>query len=218
MFTDRDIGEAFAARQGRAMPSQVRQMLLGRQSDLREELLRLLPERPHPIAIQRWSARRVGRILLFVVGSCIAVLVFIANVAPLQNSEINSTAIGADSLSCEDRPRQAAGHLVMAQSVPSASKLPCLKLVPVGWGLRGANSRNGASWFSLDSDRVGPNAVTVRLTRSCDVRKATRVPSDEPGTRRFEQIESIRDDHHGRGGYVGVSLLRLSGRLRHLPV
>jgi tRNA A-37 threonylcarbamoyl transferase component Bud32/membrane-associated phospholipid phosphatase len=192
MFTERDIGEAFAARQGRAMPSQVRQMLLGRRPDLREEFLRLLPERPHPIAIQRWSVRRVGRILLVVVGSWIAVTVFIFNMAPLQNSEINSTAIGGDSLSCEGGPRQAAGRLAMAQSVPSASKLPCLKLLPVGWAWRGANSRNGASWFSLDSDRVGIHAVTVRLTSSCDIRHTTRVPSDHPGTRRYQEVIDIQ--------------------------
>jgi tRNA A-37 threonylcarbamoyl transferase component Bud32/membrane-associated phospholipid phosphatase len=200
MFTDGDIGEAFAARQGRAMPSQVRRMLLGRRSDLREEFLRLLPERPHPIAIQRWSARRVGRILLFVVGSCIAVLVFISNMAPLQNSEINSTAIGyGGSMRCEDRPRQAVRLLVMAQSVPSASKLPCLEPLPAGWSVSEVNSRNGASWFSLNSDRVGIHAVTVRLTSSCDVRRTTMVPSDHPGTRRYQEVIDIQPGRRYQG-------------------
>jgi hypothetical protein len=42
-------------------------MLREQGRDLHAEFLRLLPERPRPIRIQRWSARRVGLLLLVVV-------------------------------------------------------------------------------------------------------------------------------------------------------
>ena len=41
-------------------------MLREQGRDLHAEILRLLPERPWPIRIQRWSARRVGLLLLVV--------------------------------------------------------------------------------------------------------------------------------------------------------
>jgi membrane-associated phospholipid phosphatase/tRNA A-37 threonylcarbamoyl transferase component Bud32 len=198
IFTEREISEAFAARQGRAMPSQVRQMLLARHPDLRLQFLRLLPERPRPIAIQRWSARRIGFILLLVAGLFLAVLALLLNVAPLQNSEINSTAIGHPPI-CKGSGRQTASLLIMAQSVPSASKLPCIELLEAGWSVSQVNSRDGASWFSLDSDRVGLSAVTIRLTRFCQFGRVTMVPSDDSGTRRFQEVISIEPGRRYRG-------------------
>ncbi|MGH9005591.1 MAG: RIO1 family regulatory kinase/ATPase, partial [Acidimicrobiia bacterium] len=59
-FSVEEITEAFAVRQGRAMPSQVRQLLSGPAADLHAEFVRLLPSPPRPIRVQRWSARRVG--------------------------------------------------------------------------------------------------------------------------------------------------------------
>ena len=59
-FTVQEISEGFAAARGLALPSQLRRMLREQGRDLHTEFLQLLPERPHPIRIQRWSARRVG--------------------------------------------------------------------------------------------------------------------------------------------------------------
>jgi hypothetical protein len=42
------------------MPSQLRKTMRDQGRDLHADFLRLLPERPPPIAIQRWSIRRVG--------------------------------------------------------------------------------------------------------------------------------------------------------------
>ena len=59
-FNDDEIAEAFAATSGITMPSQLRREMRVQGRDLHAEFLRLLPERPPPIAIQRWSIRRVG--------------------------------------------------------------------------------------------------------------------------------------------------------------
>jgi hypothetical protein len=54
--------------------------------------------------------------------------------------------------------------------------------------------RNGRVRFALNSDRVGMHAVQVVLERTCQLEgaKVTRVPSDEPGTRRYERIGEVR--------------------------
>jgi tRNA A-37 threonylcarbamoyl transferase component Bud32/membrane-associated phospholipid phosphatase len=59
-FNDEEIAEAFAATSGITMPSQLRKAMRDEGRDLHKEFLRLLPEWPPPIAIQRWSIRRVG--------------------------------------------------------------------------------------------------------------------------------------------------------------
>jgi tRNA A-37 threonylcarbamoyl transferase component Bud32/membrane-associated phospholipid phosphatase len=59
-FSIEDIGEAFAAARGLALPSQLRRMMRAQHLDLAAEFVRLLPTPPRPIAIQRWSLRRVG--------------------------------------------------------------------------------------------------------------------------------------------------------------
>jgi hypothetical protein len=59
-FNDDEIAEAFAATSGITMPSQLRKAMRDEGRDLHKEFLRLLPEWPRPIAIQRWSIRRVG--------------------------------------------------------------------------------------------------------------------------------------------------------------
>ena len=58
-FTIEEISEAFAAARGLALPSQLRRALRAEGRDLHGEFLRLLPERPRPIKVQRWTFRRV---------------------------------------------------------------------------------------------------------------------------------------------------------------
>ena len=84
--------------------------------------------------------------------------------------------------------------VLMAQAVPTASQLPCVEVLPAGWSVSNAFVRDRRARFALDSDRVGMHAVQVMLERTCQFGgdKVTRVPSDEPGMRRFEQIGEIR--------------------------
>jgi hypothetical protein len=99
----------------------------------------------------------------------------------------------ARSPSCEYNGQPATPTVVLAaQAVPSATLLPCVQLLPAGWSVSDVFIHRGEARFTLDSDRVGPRAVTVVLTRYCDLPPVTRVPTDEPGTRRFEQIGDVR--------------------------
>ena len=69
--------------------------------------------------------------------------------------------------------------LLMAQSVPSATQVPCIEEFPAGWSFGGQEIESGSSEFWLFSDRAGDRAVTVTLTASCDVRTTTDVASRE---------------------------------------
>lgn len=92
--------------------------------------------------------------------------------------------------------------VLMAQSVPTAELIPCVKLVPAGWSLGDLDVGEGKSRFWLNSDRDGPGALRVTLTRSCDVRGATRVPSDEAAASRFERTERVTTGYAGDRYYV----------------
>jgi hypothetical protein len=96
---------------------------------------------------------------------------------------------------CQDRGEPGTQVVVlMAQAVPSASLLPCVKLLPAGWSVSDIFVRDGRARFALDSDRVGSDAVRVVLAPTCqfEVAAVTKVPSDEPGTRRYEQVGPVR--------------------------
>jgi hypothetical protein len=92
--------------------------------------------------------------------------------------------------------------LIAAQAVPTAELIPCVRLIPVGWKLGNPDVHNGRAEFSLASDRDGPHAVTVYLTKSCDISGATAVPSDHPGTKRYEQPVRVSSGYAGDRYYV----------------
>jgi hypothetical protein len=93
---------------------------------------------------------------------------------------------------CDHGGRPTPVVVLEAQAVPSATLLPCLEPLPAGWWVRDVFIRRGRARFILDSDRAGPSAVTVVLERYCRVPRVTRVPTDEPGTRRYEEIGPVR--------------------------
>jgi hypothetical protein len=75
--------------------------------------------------------------------------------------------------------------------VPSASLVPCLRSLPTGWTLARVNVNDGRSVLILDHDRAGNGAAVVRLSATCDPAGATRVPSVQPGARRYMLIERL---------------------------
>ena len=89
--------------------------------------------------------------------------------------------------------------VLMAQAVPTASQLPCVELKPPGWTVSDVFVRNGRARFALDSDRVGVGAVKVVLEEFCDIGRSTRVPSDHPGTRRYQEVISIEPGQRYQG-------------------
>ena len=80
---------------------------------------------------------------------------------------------------------------IVAQSVPSASYLPCLSDLPQGWDASGFNPTQASTSFLLNSDRSPGQPVTVRLTATCDVSGASPSPSRAPGVLTYTRLGSI---------------------------
>jgi tRNA A-37 threonylcarbamoyl transferase component Bud32/membrane-associated phospholipid phosphatase len=180
-FSVAEISEGFAAARGLALPSQLRRMLRQQGRDLHAEFMSLLPERPSPIRIQRWTGRRIGLLLLMVP---VAGLLVPTGRLVLFNDDPNITRLEIPHLDCQ----RLEPLWLQAQSVPSASLVPRVRPLP-GWTLAGANARNGWSEFTLNHDRAGDRAVVARLTATCDPSPATEVPSHQSGLRRYEQTQ-----------------------------
>jgi hypothetical protein len=184
-FSVAEISEAFAAAKGLAMPSQLRRLIRERGRDLHAEFLGLLPKRPAPIAIQRWSPRRVALLVLMVP---LAVLLAVSFRAVLVNSDATITPLAIGSIECD----QLEPLWLEAQSVPSASMVPCVRPLPEGWTFGAANARSGWTKFTLDHDRAGRPALVVRLAATCETAGATPTPPKQAGTRLYERTEPGR--------------------------
>jgi hypothetical protein len=98
----------------------------------------------------------------------------------------NTTRLQVTDLNC-DRPEPL---WLQAQSVPSASLVPCVRSLP-GWTVAGANARNGWSRFILDHDRAGNSAIVVQLAAACDLAGAAEMPSKLPGVRHYERATRL---------------------------
>ncbi|MGH7541453.1 MAG: hypothetical protein ACRELC_10680, partial [Gemmatimonadota bacterium] len=83
--------------------------------------------------------------------------------------------------------------VLLAQSVPSATLLPCIDALPAGWHPTGSSIADGSARFSLGNDIAGFDAVVVELTPDCDVSGAIEiVPApDEAGATVYQQPTSI---------------------------
>jgi tRNA A-37 threonylcarbamoyl transferase component Bud32/membrane-associated phospholipid phosphatase len=82
-FSVAEITEAFAATRGLTMPSQLRRMMREQGRDLHAEFIDLLPERPHPIPIQRWTVRRVALIAGLVIAAVPLTVIVVGILAPI---------------------------------------------------------------------------------------------------------------------------------------
>jgi tRNA A-37 threonylcarbamoyl transferase component Bud32/membrane-associated phospholipid phosphatase len=183
-FTVEEITEGFAAARGLALPSQLRHLLRAQGRDLHDEFTRLLPSPPQPIRVQRWSARRVG---LWAAILALLVLTTLNAKAIFDTKVAVATSLGSTDVGCNDLEPL----WLMAQSVPSASLVPCVQLLPVGWQVTRVTVNNGRSVITVDHDRAGKAAMRVELTAAaCDLAGAEEVTSEQRGARRYWRVYS----------------------------
>ncbi len=90
---------------------------------------------------------------------------------------------------------------VQAQSVDTATRLPCVEDLPTGWSFSSFIVEREEAVFTLDSDRVGARFVTVSLEPEC-APAGDEVPSDEPGTRLFVDVAIDDDTYAGTWHYL----------------
>jgi hypothetical protein len=158
--------------------------------DLLAAFRALAPPRK-PIPVQRWSIRRVGLACAVFGGIALAVLISVQAFIPSGNASAYPPQCGT-------------GHsmILAAQAVPSAALVPCVAALPSGWSVGGADISSGRARFWLDSDQAGTQAVTITLSAACDTSGAQQIPSDQPGTRRFERPLGLRPQFIGLRFYT----------------
>jgi hypothetical protein len=86
---------------------------------------------------------------------------------------------------------------LVAQSVPSASYVPCLEPLAAGWRSGGFLAADGRTRFQLTSDRAPGRPVRVDLTASCDVSGATPTTPRAAGVRTYTRLRSITPRYAG---------------------
>jgi hypothetical protein len=192
-FTPDEIAEAFAATRGVASPTQLRMVMKRDGRDLLTAFRALAPNRPL-VALQRWSVRRV----LLAVAALLVGLLFVAGT-------VNSLRpAGEVPIPSSPRCGDNSVLVLVAQSLPSATLVPCVASLPAGWSFGGVRVLSDRAVVWLDSDVSGERAVQAELlpVSECDVGSATPVPSDEPGTTRFEHIDRLPPGLLGTRFYV----------------
>ena len=159
-------------------------MLRAQGRDLHGEFIRLLPAPPRPIPIQRWTLRRVGILAGMVL---LVVLVYEQGMLSLDYHEAVATPTRVGNLACTDLESQ----WLMAQSVPSASLVPCVRSLPPGWSIGNVTVNDGRSVIPLNHDRAGTGALVIRLTAACDTRGAVQVTSNHSQVQRYQRIDRL---------------------------
>jgi hypothetical protein len=119
-------------------------------------------------------------------------------------SGCGTITFGSEAVACAqgDDGTPTNGVVLMAQSVPTASFVPCLEGMPVGWHFAALDAQSGSARFWLDSDRYGMHAIEVRLTESCDTSGATEIPSERPDMQRMERVTKVHPQFIARRFYV----------------
>jgi tRNA A-37 threonylcarbamoyl transferase component Bud32 len=153
-FTPEELSEAFAATRGVASPTQLRQFLKADGRKLLEEFRAMVPER-RPIAIQRWSVRRVALIIVTIVGIVLAVQMGFSLFFPTRGTVLTPECDTGRTMQ------------LMAQAVPSAARVPCVDELPLGWHTANSRIINGQGQFTVGIGEGASHPVTVTLTATC---------------------------------------------------
>jgi hypothetical protein len=80
---------------------------------------------------------------------------------------------------------------IVAQSLASASYLPCIRALPPGWSTSGFQAAPGGTRFLLNSDRSPGRPVRVRLSATCRPGPASPSPPRAPGAVTYTRLASI---------------------------
>jgi tRNA A-37 threonylcarbamoyl transferase component Bud32 len=157
-FTADDVAEAMAATCSITVPSQLHTAIAADGRSLIDELTALAPARPR-ITIQRWTARRVWLLAATVLGGAAA------------TSLVWSVIFGHDSRDVAPPTCGSATELLVAQSVPSAVGVPCLRSDAGGLEVITAEVEAGRTEFTVATIEHG--VVTFTVSADCD-QAATR--------------------------------------------
>jgi hypothetical protein len=96
-------------------------------------------------------------------------------------------ATGCGAIETNERPvcRFGGPTVLMAEAIPAAQMVPCVRSLPIGWHFGSFRAGNGDAAFTLDSDLAGKGALLVELSSRCTTEGAMPSASDESGAKLF---------------------------------
>jgi hypothetical protein len=101
------------------------------------------------------------------------------------NDAATRTSLEIQALPCTDLEPL----WLQAQAVPSASLIPCVRELPLGWSIGNVAVNDGRTVITLHHDRAG-QAMEVRLTAACHTGQATELAAaGQAGVRRYQRVE-----------------------------
>jgi hypothetical protein len=101
--------------------------------------------------------------------------------------------------------------VIVAQSVPGAAYIPCIRQLPPGWSASAFDPARGRTRFTLTSDLAPTTPVVVQLAAACKIDGATPSSSRAAGVQTYTRLPSISPRLVGslydvfRGGCVSYS-------------
>lgn len=121
------------------------------------------------------------------------------SVAALVATVVASTTLTACAAAKGSLPECAAGHRMatIAQSVPTASYVPCLRQLAEGWEAGNLDVRSGSTRFDLMPGRSGARTVKVVFRETCDAAGATPAPPRAEGVRTSVKLASVSPRYSG---------------------
>jgi membrane-associated phospholipid phosphatase len=153
IFTPVDVAEAMAATCSITVPSQLQKAIASDGRNLIVQFAALAPNRPR-ITIQRWTARRVWLLAASVVAGLVGI------------SLVWAIIFGHDDRNVAPPTCGSATELLVAQSVPSAAVVPCVRPDAAGLEVTAAEIENGRTEFTLATVEHG--VVIVSVSTACD--------------------------------------------------
>jgi len=110
---------------------------------------------------------------------------------------VAATGCGISATTATPRCTSTQRLALVAQSVPAASYVPCVRALPEGWQSTGFDARTGSTRMTLLSDRSGGRPVDVLLQRRCDLTGATEGTPHADGVRTYVRLATIAPTYAG---------------------
>lgn len=189
-FSPDEIAEAFAASRGVTLPSALRGDVKRDGRALVNRFRQLAPDRQR-VSIQRWSWRRLGLTLWVAVVAFALAALFLGNLATVgltHSVEAPPEAVLVPY--CQGDT----SALIAAQSVPTATVIPCFGPLPAGWEAESVRINQDGTVVHFDSDRAGVDAAVLHFAAACDTSEAVSVPSPDSQIQRLDQVTRLEPD------------------------
>jgi hypothetical protein len=102
-------------------------------------------------------------------------------------------ALGASACASQENAQPICGSgsptVLMAESVPSASLIPCVRALPGGWTYRAFEADDTGSTFSLQESDLGA-VLEVRFTAGCEPTGQPKPVSGFPTVKEYRTVQA----------------------------